>query len=97
MAYSTRFFHCFNNGNITSCWDNFPYFDIGPCKEGYTKEVRIIRIRRIIQNKIYPLDLDITITCIDLLFVIIELYHLKISYPYYYKFFDIVKKEILLA
>ena len=51
MAYSIRFFHFFNNGSITSCWDNFSYFNIGACKEGYTqKEVRIIRIRRIIQN-----------------------------------------------
>jgi hypothetical protein len=53
MAYSIRFFHFFNNGSITSCWDNFSYFNIGSCKEGNTqKEVRIIRIRRIIQNKI---------------------------------------------
>ena len=54
MAYSIRFFHFFNNGSITSCWDNFSYFNMGACKEGYTpKEVRIIRIRRIIQNLRY--------------------------------------------
>ncbi|MGZ5486619.1 MAG: hypothetical protein ACXWFB_12045 [Nitrososphaeraceae archaeon] len=54
MAYSIRFFHFFNNGSLTSCWDNFSYFNIGACKEGYTpKEARIIRIRRIIQNLRY--------------------------------------------
>ena len=54
MAYSIRFFHFFNNGSITSCWDNFSYFNMGACKEGYTpKEGRIIRIRRIIQNLRY--------------------------------------------
>jgi hypothetical protein len=54
MAYSIRFFHFFNNGSITSCWDNFSYFNIGACKEGYKpKEVKIIRIRRIIQNLRY--------------------------------------------
>ncbi len=51
VAYSIRFFHFFNNGSITSCWDNFSYFNMGACKEGYTpKEVRINRIRRKIQN-----------------------------------------------
>ena len=53
MAYSIRFFHFYNNGSITSCWNNFSYFNMGAGKEGYTpKETRIIRIRRIIQNKI---------------------------------------------
>ena len=34
----------------------FPIFNMGACKEGYKpKEVRIIRIRRIIQNLIYYL------------------------------------------
>ena len=41
MAYSIRFFHFFNNGSITSCRDNFSYFNMGACKEGYTqKEVQ---------------------------------------------------------
>ena len=53
MAYSIRFFHFYNNGSITSCRNNFSYFDMGACEEVYTpKEVRIIRIRRIIQHKI---------------------------------------------
>ena len=54
MDYSIGFFHFFNNGSITNCWDNFSYFNIGACKEGYApKEVRIIRIRRIIPNLKY--------------------------------------------
>ena len=53
MAYSIRFFHFYNNGSITGCRNNFSYFNMGACKEGSTsKEGRIIRIRRIIQNLI---------------------------------------------
>jgi hypothetical protein len=67
MAYSIRFFHFFNNGSITSCWDNFSYFNIGACKEGYTpKEARIIRIRRIIQNlRYYIMNIFIKIISTD--------------------------------
>ena len=53
VAYSIRFFHFFNNGSITSCWDNFSYFNMGACKEGYrSKEFRIIIILRISQYQI---------------------------------------------
>ena len=67
MAYSIRFFHFFNNGSITSCWDNFSYFNIGACKEGYTsKEARIIRIRRMIQNlRYYIINIFIKIISTD--------------------------------
>ncbi len=37
MDYSLRFFYFFNNGSNADNWHNFSYFNMGTCKEGYTK------------------------------------------------------------